>query len=167
MTIDLISDCDDYKYEPGLSLDEPHKEFLKLLFAKEVRYILLGGYAVNYHGYGRPPGDLDIVIDRSAANVGRLLSVMKLIRMGVPPEACEVLTQPDKKMPIPLYEIEVLTSVGNLHFDDLWNRRITAKVGAIDVFVVSNVDLLFMKQHSDREKDQLDYAVLMRLQRGE
>ena len=43
-----------------LSLPLDFKEFLKLLNEKSVRYLLIGGYAVGYHGYPRATGDMDV-----------------------------------------------------------------------------------------------------------
>lgn len=43
-----------------IRLPPDFKEFLKLLKENDVRYLLIGGYAVNYHGYVRATGDMDI-----------------------------------------------------------------------------------------------------------
>ena len=43
-----------------IRLPPDFKEFLKLLKEHDVRYLLIGGYAVSYHGYIRATGDMDI-----------------------------------------------------------------------------------------------------------
>lgn len=43
-----------------IQLQHDFKEFLKLLEANDVRYLLVGGYAVGYYGYIRPTGDMDV-----------------------------------------------------------------------------------------------------------
>lgn len=48
------------------------KEFLKLLNENEVEYLLIGGYAVNYYGYVRPTGDMDIWISVNRENAEKV-----------------------------------------------------------------------------------------------
>lgn len=53
------------------------RDFLKLLNENEVEYLLIGGYAVTYHGYPRSTYDMDIWIGISQANADRMVRVMK------------------------------------------------------------------------------------------
>jgi hypothetical protein len=50
---------------PTIPLRDDFREFLRLLSKHRVRYLLVGGYAVAYHGYVRATADLDIWIGRS------------------------------------------------------------------------------------------------------
>ena len=80
------------------------KEFLRLLNSKKVEYLIIGGYAVGYHGYPRATGDLDIWIAINEQTAMKMVKVLiefgfdppelqkelflkeqKVIRMGVPP----------------------------------------------------------------------------------
>lgn len=58
------------------------KDFLQLLNRYEVEYLLIGGYAVAYHGYVRYTGDMDIFVRLSPENAARLRNV--LIDFGFP-----------------------------------------------------------------------------------
>ena len=51
------------------------KEFLKLLNENEARYLLIGGYAVGYHGYPRATNDMDIWIAVHSDNAKRVVAV--------------------------------------------------------------------------------------------
>jgi hypothetical protein len=51
-----------------IELHPDFKDFLKLLNSHNVRYLLVGGYAVGYHGYPRATGDMDIWIEISELN---------------------------------------------------------------------------------------------------
>jgi len=85
-------------------LPDDFREFLRLLTEAEVEYLLIGGYAVGYHGYPRTTADMDIWVAISPDNAARLVDVFKrfgmqdpkltasvfqergkIIRMGVPP----------------------------------------------------------------------------------
>ena len=95
-------------------LPDDFKEFLKLLIEANVSYLLIGGYAVGYHGYPRATADMDIFVAVSRENSSKLVEVFakfgmkdtnltpelfqergKIIRMGVPPMRIEVLTEID------------------------------------------------------------------------
>jgi len=53
------------------------KDFLKLLNAHRVEYLLIGGYAVGYHGYPRATADMDIWVARTPENARKLLTVLR------------------------------------------------------------------------------------------
>jgi predicted nucleotidyltransferase len=165
MKIQKLSDICDCKL--GLFLNVADKEILKVLAANNVRYVVIGGHAVNYYGYDRPTADLDIVIDRVPENVERLLSALSNMRMSVPTNALEILTKPNKKMQIPLYEIDILTSIDGLQFDDMFNDWMVLELDTLQISMISKAHLLFMKQHSDREEDRRDCRALDKIQRGD
>src|SRR5579863_2916109 len=92
-----------------IQLPRDFKEFLRLLNSREVEYLVVGGYAVNYYGYARATADLDIWIGITPENAEVAASVVrafgfsraqgaaflepaKVIRMGVPPVRIEILT---------------------------------------------------------------------------
>ena len=66
-----------------IRLPPDFKEFLRLLKEHKVRYLLIGGYAVNYYGYIRTTGDMDIWIARDADNVGKIVAVLKALALGI------------------------------------------------------------------------------------
>src|SRR5438270_5539047 len=92
-----------------IQLPPDFKEFLRLLNSNEVEYLVIGGYAVNYHGYARATADLDIWIGIAPKNAETVARVVRefgfaqadaapflepgnIIRMGVPPVRLEILT---------------------------------------------------------------------------
>jgi len=157
---------DNYDCELELFLNASDKEFLKVLADKHIRYVLIGGHAVNYYGYDRPAADLDIVIERTSENVEKLLSALGNMRMTMPTNALEILTQPNRKMRIPLYEIDILTSIEGLQFDDIYDARVVVELDSLQISMISKAHLLFMKQHSDREEDRCDFYALKKIKGG-
>lgn len=67
-----------------IRLPRDFKEFLKLLNLKQVDYLLIGGYAVGYHGYPRPTGDLDIWVAVHRRNAENIVDALKEFGFGVP-----------------------------------------------------------------------------------
>ena len=67
-----------------LELPVDFKEFLKLLSEHGVRYLLIGGYAVGYHGYPRATNDMDIWIAVSSDNARRAVMVLRQFGFDLP-----------------------------------------------------------------------------------
>ena len=61
------------------------KEFLRLLNSHQVEYLLIGGYAVGYHGYPRATGDMDLWVAIHQNNAEKLVAALK---EGYIPDAC-------------------------------------------------------------------------------
>ena len=58
-------------------LPEDFREFLKLLNANGVKYLLIGGYAVGFYGYPRATNDMDIFVSKDSDNAERLVKALK------------------------------------------------------------------------------------------
>lgn len=97
-----------------LTLPIDFREFIQALNESDVEYVLVGGYAVVYHGYLRTTGDMDIWVNRTVENYHRLVSAFTCFGMpvfdmtrsnfldvkkfdvftfGVPPMAIDIMTQ--------------------------------------------------------------------------
>jgi phosphosulfolactate synthase (CoM biosynthesis protein A) len=60
-----------------MELNQDFKEFIELLNSNEVKYIVVGGYAVGFHGYPRYTGDIDLWIAISKENTERFVNELK------------------------------------------------------------------------------------------
>lgn len=65
-------------------LPSDFKEFLRLLNLKQVRYLLVGGYAVSLYGYPRPTGDLDLWVEPTPENAARLVEAIRAFGFDTP-----------------------------------------------------------------------------------
>lgn len=89
------------------------KEFLRLLNENDVKYLLIGGYAVGYHGYPRATNDMDIWIAPYPVNVTKVVTALRQFGFNTP-ELSESLFMEEKKivrMGIPPMRIEVAVSI--------------------------------------------------------
>jgi predicted nucleotidyltransferase len=137
------------------------KEFLKLLNEHKVKYLLIGGYAVGYHGYPRATNDIDIWIENSQLNSQNVLSAVKEFGFDVP-ELTEDLFKNNKniiRMGTAPMRIEVIIDIDGVEFSKCYKNRITAKIEGINVDIISLPDLKTNKKASGRNKDlaDLDY----------
>ena len=136
-------------------LPSDFKEFLKLLKDSDVKYLLVGGYAVGFHGYPRATADMDIWVAVSPENASKLVGVFH--RFGMRDEGISVALFQEAgkiiRMGLPPMRIEVLTEIDGVKFDDCYAARVSAKIDGQEVHVISRKHLRVNKQASGRYKD--------------
>lgn len=144
------------------TLDPDFKEFIASLNSEGVRYLLLGGYAVNYHGYHRFTGDIDFWLDTDRENAKRVS--LALQRFGFSPAAVapELFTEPNKVHMFgrPPVRIDLLTGPSGVEFDDCYSRRIVDTIDGVELSIIGLDDLRRNKQASGRDKDLADLKKL-------
>ena len=138
-----------------IQLPQDFKEFLKLLNSHQVEYLLIGGYAVGYHGYPRATGDMDLWVairqnnaeklvaalsefgfDASQLSTGLFLTENQIVRLGVPP-----------------LRIELLTTISGVSFNRCYSERIVDVIDDVEVHIINREHLKQNKQASGRHKD--------------
>ena len=138
-----------------IELPPDFKEFLKLLNDHRVEYLLIGGYAVGYHGYPRATNDLDIWIALHPDNAGRVVTVLKEFGFYMPEVTTDLFLQESRivRMGVPPMRIEILTGISGVEFHECFSRRVLERIGGIDVPLISLTDLKANKKAAGRHKD--------------
>lgn len=134
------------------------KEFLQLLNDHKVKYLLVGGYAVGYHGYPRATADMDIWVQRAPQNAERLVTVLKEFGFDVPELTPELFLEENRivRMGMPPVKIEIMTTISGVRFTDCYEQRVVDDLDGIEVYLISLGDLKENKQASGRYKDLND-----------
>ncbi len=127
----------------------------------QVEYLLVGGYAVGYHGYVRPTGDIDFWIAISPQNASRVTAVLHDFGFSAGISA-DMFLQPHKvfRMGVQPIRIELLTTISGIDFDYAYSRRVRGMIDGIDVSLISLEDLKVNKNASGRHKDLADLEKL-------
>jgi hypothetical protein len=143
------------------------KEFLSLLNSARIEYLLIGGYAVNLHGYHRATKDMDVWIATKPQNLSKLIDVLVQFGFKAGSLRPEDFTgeQSVFRMGVPPCRLELLTRISGVDFDSCHQRRVMMNVDGIDVPVISYEDLKQNKISSDRLKDKADVEELERKRR--
>jgi hypothetical protein len=136
-------------------LPDDFKEFLRLLTEADVEYLLIGGYAVGYHGYPRTTADMDIWVALSPSNANKLVDVFKRFGMQDPSITPSLFQERGKiiRMGVPPMRIEVLTEIDGVAFADCYRARVTALIDGQKVPLISREHLRMNKRASGRHKD--------------
>lgn len=152
------SNSSDGRLLDTIELHPDFKEFLKLLNAKKVEYLLIGGYAVNLHGYPRFTQDIDIWVAMKPENARRIVDALREFGFGVPALSEQMFQAPRQiiRMGITPVCIELTTTISGVEFDECSERALTKEIDGIPVPLISLADLRKNKQASGRGKDIVD-----------
>lgn len=133
-------------------------EFLKLLNAHEVDYLIVGGYAVAFHGHPRATADIDIWIPMRDQTAHQLVSVLKAFGFDLPQLSPDIFLRPDQvvRMGTPPLRIELLTTIAGVDFDACRARAVATRFDGIDVHVIALDDLKTNKRAAGRHQDLAD-----------
>lgn len=145
-----------------MSVNSDFSDLLSEFNAADVRYLVVGGYAVFFHGQPRYTKDLDVWVEPSAANATRVMQALR--RFGAP---LHDLSEADLSAPGITFQmgnapnrIDVLTDVASLVFADAWNNRVEGRYGQQRMWLLSRADLIANKKAVGRPQDLEDVRLL-------
>ena len=138
-----------------VNLPPDFREFLRSLNAHQVEYLLIGGYAVAYHGYPRATADLDVWIAVQPENAGKVVAALEAFGFGVPELSPELFLKEAQiiRMGIPPVRIEIATSISGVRFDECYAARVTDELDGVPVNLIALPHLKLNKRAAGRYKD--------------
>jgi hypothetical protein len=138
-----------------VNLPPDFKEFLQLLSAHQVEYLLISGYAVAYHGYPRATADMDIWIALHPQNAEKVVAALKAFGFDLPELSPALFLKEGQiiRMGVPPLRIEIATSISGVRFDECYTARVIAILDEVEVNVISLPHLKVNKQAAGRHKD--------------
>lgn len=144
------------------------REFLKFFNDAEVEYLLIGGYAVGYHGYPRTTADMDVWVAISMKNATKLVAVFHRFGMRDDKLKPELFLQRGKiiRMGVPPIRIEVHTEIDGIEFAECYAAREVATLDGQPVNLISLRHLRTNKRASGRHKDLDDLEHLPKRRTG-
>jgi hypothetical protein len=145
-----------------VELDQDFNEFVQLLLANDVRFLIIGGYALAAHGAPRYTGDLDTWLWVNDDNADRMLVVLDSFGFGALNITREDLLNPDTVIQLgyPPHRIDLLTGIDGVDFDDAWSRHVKFDINGEPVPFISREDLITNKKAVARLQDLADVAKL-------
>jgi hypothetical protein len=143
-------------------MNEDFLDLLRAFIAHDVRFLVVGAYALGVHGRPRATGDLDVWVDATPTNAPRVLRALAAFGAPLDQIAETDLAQPGVvfQMGIAPVRIDVLTHVSGVEFSAAWNRRIQAPFGPVTVDVIGRDDFVANKRAAGRAKDLGDLEAL-------
>ena len=150
-----------------MKVEKDYEEFVRLLNAQHVEYLLVGAYAVAHYAEPRNTGDIDFLINPTKHNAKRVLAVLKRFGFGKLTITESDLLDPEMviQLGFPPVRIDLITSLGKARFEDLYEKRSTVRLGSVNAHVVSFDHLIASKKEAGRPKDLADLAALRKAHR--
>ena len=141
-----------------MHLPPDFKELLRLLNLKKVDYLVVGGYAVAFHGYPRATGDIDIWIAISKNNSLKTVDVLKKFGFNVPSLNAGLFLKKGKNIRLgnPPLRVEILTSIEGVKFEECYEKKRRVAIDGIRINFISLSDLKKNKKASGRLQDLAD-----------
>ncbi|WP_207422834.1 nucleotidyltransferase [Desertivirga brevis] len=145
-----------------MTLAEDFEDFIKLLNTHQVQYMVVGGYALTFHGKPRYTGDLDIWIAISAENASRLIQVIKDFGMASLGFQKEDFLRPGyiSQIGYPPLRIDILNVIDGVSFEEAYQNKQTIIEGDLQIAYIGLDDLLANKLASGRKRDLDDVKAI-------
>ncbi len=137
-------------------------EFIGSLTAHGVEFLVVGAYALAFHGAPRFTGDLDILIRPTLDNATRLLAALAAFGFPVAELTAEQVADRGRmlQMGVPPVQIHVMSAISGLEWDDAWADRIAGSLGSHAVHFLGRETFLRNKRAAGRPKDLADIDAL-------
>lgn len=141
-----------------MNLPQDFKEFIELLNEKNVRYLLVGGYAVAFHSRPKVTEDIDFWIEPSLKNALKIVAVLREFGFAGLGLTTDDFMNADQVIQLgyPPLRIDLMMSVSGLDFETAFSRRVVDTIEGLTISFLAIEDLMINKKASGRKKDQFD-----------
>ena len=138
---------------------------LAAFLAAGVDFAVVGGIAVNVHGYMRATNDMDLFIRPTEDNAR--LAYEALQNLGAPVGSLEPNDLLDDEANFRFGSdedhIDILASIGEMAFDQVWQNRVESRISGMNIPIISKADLVDNKRQVARLRDLADVEELTSL----
>ena len=138
------------------------RDLLRAFIDHEVRFLIVGGYALAVHGHPRATGDLDVWIECNATNAGRAYEALGAFGAPLQDLSLQDLMTPGTvfQIGLPPVRIDVLTQITGVEFAAAWPDRRDTGIDDLMVPVIGRQALLVNKRALGRTRDLADVELL-------
>jgi hypothetical protein len=138
------------------------KDLLALLNEHKVEYIIVGAYALAFHGAPRFTGDIDIYVNPTKDNANRIVSALAAFGFGTLGLTSEDFQKPDQvvQLGVPPVRIDLITSITGVSWDQASAGKISGNYGDIPVSFLGRTQYIANKKATGRAKDLADIEAL-------
>jgi len=138
------------------------KELLELLNAHEVEYLIVGAYALAFHGVPRATGDLDVWVHPASTNAQHLMEALTEFGFGDVGLQQDDFEQPEQviQLGVPPVRIDLVTSLSGVRWQDAWPNRAVGDYGGVPVGFIGRSEFIANKRAVGRHKDLADIEAL-------
>jgi hypothetical protein len=139
-------------------LSRDFREFIELLNESSVRYLVVGGYAVAFHGHPRYTKDLDVWVELSPENANKIIAALKKFGFGSLGLKAEDFLERDQivQLGYPPNRIDILTTLKGLKFADCYKSKVAVEIQSLRIDFIDIENLKKNKRATGRPQDLAD-----------
>ena len=145
-----------------MAIQQDFKELLELFSKHRVEYMIVGGYALAFHGAPRYTGDMDIYVKPDAKNARRIIAALDDFGFRIVGLAISDFEIPDRviQLGVPPVRIDIITSLTGVTWEEAFSGRQAGKYGDIDVYFIGREHFIANKKALGRKRDLADLELL-------
>lgn len=145
-----------------MKIEHDFKELLVLLNSHQVEFILVGAYALAFHGVPRFTGDMDVFVKSDATNSERIMAALTEFGFGSVGLSRNDFEKPDQvvQLGVPPVRIDLITGISGLSWNEVDADAIRADLDGVPVRFISRRHLVINKRASGRKRDLADIEAL-------
>ncbi len=138
------------------------RDLLELFNKHQVEFLLVGGYALAFHGAPRYTGDMDIFVQLSPQNATRIMAALKEFGFGSVGLTAEDFQKENMviQLGVPPVRVDIVTSLTGISWEDAYSDRVEGKYGDVSVFYIGRDQFIANKKAMGRKKDLADLEAL-------
>jgi hypothetical protein len=150
-------------------LNQDFVDLLRSFVDGDVRFLLVGAYAVGVHGHVRTTVDMDVWIDATPENAERAYAALAAFGAPLAHLTKEDLSRPGIifQMGVPPRRIDIITVISGVSFAEAWPHRIRGSYAGVEFPVIGSAELLRNKRATGRPKDLIDVDALEAILRAQ
>jgi hypothetical protein len=145
-----------------MEIPNDFKELLELFNKHKVEYLIVGGYALAFHGAPRVTGDIDLYVRPAAENAGRILTALEEFGFGSLDLSVDELTKPGMviQLGVPPVRIDIITRISGVSWEKADADKVPGHYGDVPVHFIGRDDFIANKKATGRLKDAADLEAL-------
>ena len=145
-----------------MEVQPDYKELLELLNEHKVEYLIVGGYALAFHGAPRFTGDIDVFVRPDQENAKRVLDALSDFGFAFSNLSVDDFSSPDQvvQLGFPPVRIDLITSISGVSWNEAYENREPGMFGPVPVNYIGKSDFIVNKQATGRKKDEVDIEAL-------
>jgi hypothetical protein len=145
-----------------MEIQPDFRELLALFNARRVEFLVVGGYALAFHGAPRNTGDIDIYVKPGQENAERVMSALTEFGFGSVGLNAGDFEKPDQviQLGVPPVRVDIVTSLSGVSWEEAEHGKTGGEYGDVPVFYIGRKQFISNKKASGRKKDLADLEAL-------
>ncbi len=138
------------------------RDLLALLNEHKVEYLIVGGYALAFHGAPRFTGDIEIFVRPDSQNASRVLDALAAFGFRFPNLTAADFQNPNKvvQLGVPPVRVDIITSISGVSWEEAEVTKEPGVFGNVPVSYIGRQEFIKNKRSAGRKKDLADIEAL-------